>query len=182
MSEVEIFEHAGGLDPGYTMEQVVEALTVLVNCRGNLTRAAEQTGITAPTLSTWAQERFPDRYMEIEERFGREIEQRIVMEARETAFMAGEAERKGIQQVMKEIEAGEITGRELAQATYALSKIKSTNIDKVLALTGRPTNPQGKGSVADALGVIRELQSSGLLQVVNEAQQSVQGTVEDGSG
>ncbi len=178
MTDVQVYELPGGMDTGYTMEQVVEALTTLVNCRGNLTRAAEQTGIHANTLSTWSQERYPERYMEIEDRFGREIEQQIVMEARDIALKAGQAERVGIEKVMEEIENGSLTGRELAQATYALSKIKSTNVDKVLALTGRPTNPQGKGSVTDALAVVRELQSSGLLQVVNEAE-SVPGTVQD---
>jgi hypothetical protein len=43
-------------------------------------------------------------------------------------------------------------------------------VDKVLALTGRPTNPQNASSVADALGVIREMQGMGLVQVVNQAE------------
>jgi hypothetical protein len=204
MSEVQIYEQAGAPE-AYPMEKVVEALTQLVICRGNASKAARIMGIGAETLRVWAQERYTERYIEIEESYGREIEQQIVMEARQTAFDAGMAERAGIEKLTREIKEGyaapcprcrgegEITvrkgetetcfrcegsgevhmslsGRELAQATYALSKIKSTNVDKVLALTGRPTNPQNASSVADALGVIREMQGMGLVQVVNQAE------------
>jgi hypothetical protein len=202
MSDVQVYD--GRVD-NYPMEKVLEALTVLVRHRGNLAKASEECRIDRNTLRRWAQDRYPERYMEIEENFGRELEQILVMEARETARVAGIAERKAVEKVLEEIEQGvpdtcprckgsksevvdgkrlsacltcdgtgtitvRMKGRELAQAAYALSKIKGTNVDKVLALTGRPTSPQGNGSVSEALGLVRELQGLGAIQVVNQAE------------
>jgi hypothetical protein len=162
----------------YPMEKVVECLTVLVEHRGNVRAASEHLDVSPTTIQKWAQETYADRYRQIEERYGLEIEQQIVMEARETAATAARATRMGVEQVVKEIEAGELKGRELAQATYALAKIMGTNVDKVLTLTGRPTNP-GKGSVSDALGIVRELEASGLITVRNQAQAAIPSTAEE---
>jgi hypothetical protein len=161
----------------YPMEKVIEALTVVVECRGNILEASRRTEIGYSTLRGWAQETYSDRYQEIEQRFGQEIEQQIVMEARDTAHLAARAVRTGVEKTLEEIQNGELKGRELAQATYALAKIMGTNVDKVLALTGRPTNP-GRGGVTDAIGLLRELESMGALKVANQAP-AIPSTVEE---
>jgi hypothetical protein len=167
-----------GIIEKYPMEKVVEVLTTVVECRGNMLEASRQTKIPYVTLRKWTQETYADRYRQIEERYGQEIEQQIVMEARQTAQLAAQATRRGVEKTLKDIESGHLRGRELAQATYALAKIMGTNVDKVLTLTGRPTNP-GKGSVQDALGIVRELEASGLIKVTNQAQPAIEGKADD---
>jgi hypothetical protein len=163
----------------YPMERVIEALTVVVECRGNMAEASRRTDLPYHLLRNWTQETYADRYQEIEQRFGQEIEQQIVMEARHTAHQAAQAVRIGVEKTLDEIQTGELKGRELAQATYALAKIMGTNVDKVLALTGRPTNP-GRGGTPEALGILRELEAMGAIQVVNQAAPALPGSAEDG--
>jgi hypothetical protein len=148
----------------HDMEEVVRVLTELVNCRGNMLECQRRTGLNYHTIRTWAQVDYADRYMEIEEAFGREIEQQIVMEARETAHLAAAAARDGVKKLHDEIVEGKITGHYLGQATYSLAKIANTNVDQVLKLTGRPTNPT-QGTADDAMKVLRELSNMGLISL-----------------
>jgi hypothetical protein len=148
----------------HDMEEVVKTLTVLVDCRGNMKECERRTGLNYETIRTWAQDTYADRYMEIEERFGKEIEQQIVMEARETAHLAAAAARDGVKKLHEEIVEGKITGHYLGQATYSLAKIANTNVDQVLKLTGRPTNPT-QGTADDAMRVLRDLTQMGLIQL-----------------
>lgn len=61
-----------------------------------------------------------------------------------------------------------LEGKELASATLQLAKISSSAVDKVLALTGRPTDGRD-AKTEDVLAIVRELAGAGVVKLKNQA-------------
>lgn len=93
----------------------------------------------------------------------RAIEEAIVIEFRELARLSQKVTRNYLEDLVEKQATGELSHderRSLPQVVQALSKVQQVSIDKVLAMTGRPTD----GGATDPLENVRELISMGVLQ------------------
>lgn len=154
----------------YDQARITEGLMGVCAAAGSIARAAEATGIPPSTLRRWKNEQYPDLYRRLEDQYGRELEEQIVALARENASLAAHATREGIERTLEDIRAGKC--RDTAQATANLAKVMSTNVDKVLSLTGRPVNPEGTGA-KDMMDLVKSMMSLGVLRVVDATAEEV---------
>jgi hypothetical protein len=105
---------------------------------------------------------------------GEELEARAVVLARENALAAAEAERTLIERNAK-IQAPEL----VPQALRAAADSKSKNIDKLLALTGRPVAPKDTSAQA-GMRLLDEMVKRGYLRMnVELPEPPVEGSVEE---
>jgi hypothetical protein len=107
-----------------------------------------------------------EAYAGLQNEHGAALEQAMVREVRDIARAAGYAERLAVEKVIEEM--SKPTSR-LDPATVALNmaKIKDTNVNKLLALTGRPQEITEHRSPSDLL---RALESKGILKTLPAAE------------
>ncbi len=117
----------------HTTEQVLEGLATVASCGGRFKPAADRLGIADTTLSRW-RDKYPNRYRQIAERVATEVEADIIVKCREAAIQVSDAEIVAIEETVKRLP--EL--KDPSQVLKNLSTVKGINIDKVLALTGRP--------------------------------------------
>ena len=138
----------------YTAEQVDRALLVLAINGGNSVKAeaalkAQGQEVPARTLIDWKTDLYPRRYLYIQQNHGRELEDVLVAQQRELALSASLKALEGIQG----IDLDRIDMRDKAKTVQALQTSAAIATDKVLTLTGRPTNVT---VTADATAVLKK--------------------------
>lgn len=142
------------------------ALKALIAFAGSPSAASEalraQYGITASPeeLARMRDHTHAERYAALQESYAPDIEQAMVRELRELARAAMMGERLGIEKALTALP--NMPPVPAAQIALNLSKIKQTNIDKLLALTGRPTTITESRSAED---LIRALVAKNILEV-----------------
>ncbi len=153
------------------LETVNKALVALVTCGGSsriarnvLTDAGINVQVT--TLDAW-KVKFSDAYNKLRIEHGDELEGLAILEMRETIVAAGEAERLAIEKAHANLIANR--DPDPAKSAQYLSKVKENNVNKMLALSGRPEKVTEQRNVSqilkslDQLG-IRLVQPSGRLE------------------
>jgi hypothetical protein len=121
-------------------------------------RLTEQ-GIDLPAESlTEIKLAHPERYRQLDDQYGRKLETEIILRARQNALRATEIEATLMEDMLN---AGE---REKPQALRAIADVKAKSVDKVLALTGRPTDGKGGGE-ADMGQLLKALVDRGVFNV-----------------
>lgn len=134
----------------YTPEIVTAVLTDLVMA-GGVAKAIEKKWadvVGYELICRWKRETHFAQYREIEERYGRELEDLMVTRARTNAQRAGEIEAELIERMLT------VEGRDAPQALRAITDAKTKNIDKMLSLTGRPsqiTESRDMGAILEGL-------------------------------
>lgn len=117
--------------------------------------------ISRDVLKRWRDTTYADRYAALQREHGADIEQAIVRETRDLARSAALVERMAIDRAMDEILDGRVRPEQLAQIALNMAKVKQSNIDKLLALTGRP---QQITEHRDLDAIMRALAAKGLLE------------------
>jgi hypothetical protein len=159
---------AQGTHRTYTMDEVQKGLNALLAFGGSpsaASKALEETyGLTVPmgTLRTWRDTTHADTYSALQNQHGPAIEQAMVREVRDLARAAALAERLAIEKVTLELEK-EHSRLDPAQAALSMSKVKDTNVNKLLALTGRPSQITEHRSANELL---RALEARGVLKAL----------------
>jgi hypothetical protein len=127
----------------YTPEEVERCLLELALVGGNSNAASERLNeeagidISPRLLRLWRGELHARRYQELLSENAREIEETIIAECRETAVLAAMVERAALQLTLEQIKSGKI--RDPSAAARNAGATKGVNIDKMLTLSGRPT-------------------------------------------
>ncbi len=142
---------------------------VLFACAGSESMASKHLAdqgieITKATLGSWKRGRFAERYERIRREHQQKLEEAIVPELREVAFLASSTERRLLEAVNERLDNGEENdpGRALAN----VAKAQGTATDKLLALTGRPQvitehrNPDEIARSLVARGVLKLVEST----------------------
>lgn len=141
----------------YTPAEVDTGLLALITY-GSSNRAADECGIPAQTLREWRKTR-AERLAELQAEHGPAIEQALVHAARSIALSAAAATSDAIEGAHQDILNGDV--KDKAAAARNLQTTGAIAIDKLLALTGRPTQITEHRSADDYL---RKLESLGIIE------------------
>ena len=149
---------------GYTDQEIQRGLNALIAFGGSPTAASkairEAFDLEVPvgTLRTWRDATHAERYSKLQTEHAKDIEEAMVRDTRDLARAASLAERMAIEKTIESLETS--TRLDPAQAAVAMSKVKTSNIDKMLALTGRP---QQITENRNANELLRALEAKGVL-------------------
>lgn len=143
----------------YTQEAINKALFTLVACGGSARMAGKvlaDEGFPIPwkTLQDW-KTRHSTVYNELRDKHGEELEAAAIREMRETILAAGEAERLAIEKAYRRLAADD--DHDPAKSAQYLSKVKENNVNKMLALSGRPEKVTEQRNVNQILRSLNQL-------------------------
>lgn len=136
----------------YSPAQVDAALLALATT-GSGRLAAQQVDVPERTIQDW-RHRYAQRYQELADKHQRQIEDVIVQQARDTAIMAGDIERQVLERLSTQVDS--LDAKDAAATVRNLSTAKGINVDKLLTLTGRPSQVTEHRSTDD---LMRKLES-----------------------
>jgi hypothetical protein len=122
-------------------------------------REAFDLDVPVSTLRKWRDATHAEQYAKLQADHGKEIEDAMIRDTRDLARAAAIAERMAIEKTIDELEQDR-SRMDPAQAAVAMSKVKQSNIDKMLALTGRP---QSITEHRNATELLRALEAKGVL-------------------
>ena len=129
--------------PKRTLEDIERGLTALALTAGRPVQASDRLkeqglDIPASTLCRWRDHQYHERYLEIATTVAYRVEDVIVQEARETAALAAQLERAALERAYRQVMNSK-EGVDASQVAQRASTVKGINVDKLLQLTGRPT-------------------------------------------
>lgn len=151
-----------GQDLDFSPEQVTRALRELVAHAGDPEQAAEalvddEFQVPVATLRRWKRETHAEQYRRLEEEYGRELERIATEQARATIVRAGQIERDLLERVK------DAPPDVAPQALRAAADVKSKNVDKLLALTGRAG--YGAPQATEFGALLRHMQGKGYVKL-----------------
>lgn len=144
-----------------TIDKIESGLMAVVAEGNNLAAASRRSGVPAATLKAWRDDRYPEMFSRLKERYEREVEDQVVASARRNALAAAEAIADGIQATHDGIRDGSI--RDPARASADLARVMGQSVDRVLAMTGRPISPTDGG--LNGMSLVKSLVEAGILNV-----------------
>lgn len=151
----------------YDEAEITRALNALIAFGGSpaaASRALDEAfglKVTTDLLRTWRDSTHAEQYAELQATHGHAIEEAVVRDTRDLARAAANVERMAIEKAMEGVESGQVRTVELAQIALNMSKVKQSNIDKLMTLTGRPQNITEHRSAAE---IIRALEAKGVIE------------------
>lgn len=165
-------------------ESVVEQLSAVAACDGSVRLAKRRlkdagVEVTEKELRT-LKERHSGMYQAITAERARSQEEAIAQEFREIAKLSQKVTKEFLEDLTDQIEQKGIEGidydlkRQLPQTVQALAKVQQVSVDKLLSITGRPTDG-GSGDPMEAAKVLVKL---GVLRPVDRPE-IIEGTVEE---
>lgn len=168
------------LDRPYTDQEVDWALSALVAYSGNGEAAVKYlAGVAgdrrvppAAELEEWARTEHWERYEKAREQWSGLKEKALAGDMRDAAVEAVKAQRLAVAKAVEKLEKDEDPFP--ASSAAALARVAQSNTDKLLALTGRPSQITENRSAAES---VRALAALGVLKLP----ETVDGTVEDES-
>lgn len=127
--------------PSFTQEEIIKAITLLAFRAGDFRTASKELRangieVTPERLKKWAEGEYAEDYKRIRDRYKHELEEEAVREMRAHVALAAKAERLAIEKAVERLEQGKSVSP--AQDALSMARVKKENIDKLLALTGRP--------------------------------------------
>lgn len=158
----------------------IELLAALVACDG-MPKIAARRLAEQGTDATWQElkalrEEHAGTYQALAVEHARTTEEALVVEFRELARLGQRATRQYLEDLVERQEAGELTRdeeRAMPQVIQAMQKVVQVSTDKLLSLTGRPTD----GGSTDPLAAARWLIDAGVLKPVERP--AIDGTAEE---
>lgn len=167
----------------YSQQEIDRALTALVAWSGNCAAAVRhlesiaEPGQRVPhqmTLLEWSRTTHWERYEQIREQWASKVEQTVANDMRDAAREAIEVQRLAVEKARERLERDR--DDDPARSAANLARVAQSNTDKLLSLTGRPTQITETRNVNE---ILRSLVAKGVLQLPEEPKQ-IEGTVEDG--
>lgn len=150
----------------FTAEEIETCLFALVAWAGNSKAAADYLksekgiNISQPTLHSWKSGRHSIRYDEIREKHSQEMEARLAHEMRDVAMLATDAARTAVTIAKANLESG--SEKDPARASANLIRVAQSSTDKLLSLTGRPSQITESRNVGE---ILRSLAAKGVIQI-----------------
>jgi hypothetical protein len=122
--------------------------------------------VTPQTLRKWRDDLHAKRYNELHDKYKDEIENDAIRRMRERLRLVDKAEQLAVTRVIAELEGKALTGKDAAMAALQMSRVKAQNVEKLMQLTGRPTEiiEDRTGSVTNQ--VLRELMGKGVIRPI----------------
>jgi hypothetical protein len=152
----------------YTEEDVSRALYALIAFGGNPAPAARalesafDLKIPTSTLRSWREGKHANRYAQLQAEHANDIEEALVRDTRDIARAASAMTREAIERTAELMADPRLRATEAAQIAASMAKVQQSNIDKLLALTGRPQAITEHRSAQD---IIRALQAKGVIEI-----------------
>lgn len=145
----------------YTPEQITLGLMAVAAHGGDCTVAGEELlddefQVPVATLRRWITQTHAERYKQIVQEHGHELEQHTVEILRGNAKKAAEIERDLLDD-MKTVPL-----EQKPQALRAVADVKAKSVDKLLALTGRPTDG---APPSDLPALLRSMAAKGVVKL-----------------
>lgn len=165
-------------NPARTEEEVNTILVALaawggqINPASKYLKAEKGIAISPATLKDW-KTRYGERYDRLREQNSASAEGTLAHEMREVALLAVGAERLAVEKTVERLESGEET--DTARAAANLSRVAQSSVDKLMSLTGRPTQIT---ETRDAFEIMRKLVQMGVLQAPDEPTQIEEATLD----
>jgi hypothetical protein len=165
---------------GYTDEEVMTCLLALVMCSGNVTTALEflkqEKGLSPnkDTLHQWRRGKWAQQYDRLREKHVAELEATLAGDMREVAATALGVQMIALDQAKQRLLAGK--EEDPARAAANLSRVMQVSTDRMLLLSGRPTQISESRDVAE---ILRGLVAIGVLEPPDVADATVVEEEED---
>ena len=137
-----------------TEAQIENGLRAIIRNGGSLTTTARELGVNVETVKNWKVRR-RERYAELEREMGAELEAQAVDGFRAFVVRAEEAKRGALEQVILDIEEGNI--RDAAKTLKDVAIAQGIGVQKILELTNRPTAIVEHRTPAEAFARLRSL-------------------------
>lgn len=152
----------------YTPQQVTEALTQLVACRGQVGDAVGKLSFKLPvsTLRGWRDSTHAEQYRRLERTHGDDIEEELIARARANALAAAEAVEVAIEKTLADLKGNRI--KDPAKAAQHLATVADSSVKKLMLLTGRPTERNEDRTMAETVALLME---KGILKPAEPAKQ-----------
>ena len=153
----------------FTMDQVRTCMNALLAFGGSpaaASRVIEETWgwkIGANTLRGWRDGKHAELYAGLQEEHGAAIENVMVREMRDLARSAMHAERLAIEKVIEQMSVPGSTRLNPDQVAANMSRVTDSNVNKLLALTGRP---QAITENRTASELMRSLEAKGVIKTL----------------
>lgn len=128
-----------------------------------------KTSVTPQTLRKWKDDTYAKRYAELHDKYKDEIENDAIRRMRERLRLVDQAEMLAVTRVINELENQKLSGKDASQAALNMSRVKSQNVEKLMQLTGRPTQIIEDRSGAVTEQVLRELMGTGVIKPILRA-------------
>ena len=164
----------------YTQEEIDDALTALIAYAGNASGACrylESEGKRSPGathLKAWAQTTHWERYEELRDKFAEKHENTLANNYRDAARFATEVTMLAVEKAKERLEKGK--DEDPARSAAALAKVGQGSTDKLLSLTGRPTQIT---ETRDIGPLLRSLAAKGVITLPEEPAEIPEATSEE---
>jgi len=122
--------------------------------------------VSPQTLRKWKDDTYAKRYAELHDKYKDEIENDAIRRMRERLRLVDQAEMLAVSKVITDLENSKLNGRDASAAALNMSRVKAQNVEKLMQLTGRPTQiiEDRTGDVTNR--VLRELTATGVLKPI----------------
>lgn len=122
------------------------------------------TSVSPQSIIAWRDRSHVKRYAELHEKYKEQIESDAIRRIRERLRLVDQAEMLAVSKVITELEQGNLKGKDASAAALNMSQVKAKNVEKLMQLTGRPTEiiEDRSGSVTSE--VLRELMGKGVIK------------------
>jgi hypothetical protein len=165
--------HSGPAAP-FTQAEIDKCLTAMIAYAGSATNAIRYLQHNEPevrcptpgTLINWSRTTHWERYEQLRETWAAKVEQTVANDMRDAAREAIDVERLAVQRARERLEAGR--DDDPAKSAASLARVAQSNVDKLLSLTGRPSQITENRTVSELL---RSLVASGALHLADEPEQ-----------
>lgn len=142
-------------------------------------RVEYETSVTPQTLRKWRDDTYAKRYAELHDKYKDDIESDAIRRMRERLRLVDQAEMLAVTRVISQLEDQKLSGKDAAMAALNMSRVKAQNVEKLMQLTGRPTQiiEDRSGDVTNQ--VLRELMGKGVIKPIIKAVDDDSSTEED---
>lgn len=145
----------------YADEVIIRALTKLASKLGNVSatlkelKAEEGLTINVTTLKRWRDSTHAVEYQTIRDRMQSQYESQMVHNANEVIAATFKGEMLAIERTIEGLAPGmRVSPKDTSAAGLSLTRIKKENMEKVLTLTGRPSQIIDDRSTQSALNTL----------------------------
>lgn len=138
----------------FSVEQRDQALLAVIMSGGRVKQTAKELGINYETLRSMV-DRNREHYEELQRKHGPELEARAVANLQAFVARAEEAKFIALDASVAQIEAGE--SKSPANDLKNIAVAQGISVQKILELSGRPTQIVQHGGLAEAMARLRQL-------------------------